>query len=432
VFRLDFVPPLDARGRFGQGLRRQGIRPPREHAMPGAGTDKTKSAPLVAGPIVILVEPQLGENIGAAARAMANFGLSRLRLVKPRDGWPSLEARRVAVGADAVLDDAGLFDTLEAAIADCVFVLATTARAHDQAKPVISPEAAARAMAPLVAAGDNVAILFGRERIGLEGDEVALADRIVTFPVNPAFASLNLAQAIVLMAYEWFKLAGGGALPFAMPQKSEPAPKEQLLAFFADLERELDAIEYFRPLDKRPTMVINLRNIFARMQPTQQDIQTLHGIVLAIAQGRKGPARGGVLDGEEARMLRALLAEHGGGRVAGERGPVRGLARLLRRNPTDGERALWDALVKDRRLAGCGFRRQTPVGHHIADMVSFPLRIVIDIVSETESAEAVKARAEKCTWLNEHGYRIVTVRAHELTADLGKVLDRIAAETTQS
>ena len=121
-------------------------------------------------------------------------------------------------------------------------------------------------------------------------------------------------------------------------------------------------------------MQINLRNIFTRMQPTQQDIQTLHGVIMAIAEGRKGPARGGVLDGEEAEMLRALLAEHGGGRVPSERGPVRGLARLLRRNPTEAERALWQALVNDRRFAGRGFKRQTPIGPHICDFVSFPLR----------------------------------------------------------
>jgi tRNA/rRNA methyltransferase len=392
-----------------------------------SGTDKTKRWTPEPGPIVVLVEPQLGQNIGAAARAMANFGLSRMRLVRPRDGWPNFEARRVAVGADVVLDEAAVFETLEAAIADCVLVLATTARAHDQAKPVISPEDAARAMAPLIAGGDNVAILFGRERTGLEGDEVALADRIVTFPVNPAFASLNLAQAVVLIAYEWFKLAGGGTLPFAMPQKSEFAPKEQLLAFFADLERELDAIEYFRPLDKRPTMVINLRNIFARMQPTRQDIQTLHGIVLAIAQGRKGPARGGVLDGDEAVMLRALLAEHGEGRVAGERGPVRGLARLLRRNPTEAERALWDALTKDRRLVGLGFKRQTPVGAHVADIVSFAQRLVVDIVPDTESAQAAAARATKLGWLTERGYRVIEVRAADIEADVAGVLNRIHA-----
>src|SRR5947209_16460084 len=271
--------------------------------MPGAGTDKTKTWIDAGGPIVILVEPQLGENIGAAARVMANFALRRLRLVKPRDGWPNMQARRAASGADRVLEEAELYDTLEAAIADCTLVLATTARAHDQAKPVISPQAAATLLAPRVAAGESVAVMFGRERYGLENDEVALADRIVTFPVNPAFASLNLAQAVAVIAYEWFKHASGGELPFTMPRKSEPARKQQIEAFFSNLEHELDAIEYFRPLDKRATMLVNLRNIFARMQPTPQGIQTLHGIDMALSQGRKGPARGGVLHSQEARNL---------------------------------------------------------------------------------------------------------------------------------
>ena len=281
--------------------------------MPGAGTDKTKRWIETPGPIVVLVEPQLGENIGAAARAMANFGLSRLRLVKPLQGWPNERARVMAAGADRVLDGAALFDSLDDAIGDCSFVLATTARNHDQAKPVVSAETAAAEMVPRVAAGESVAIVFGRERIGLENHEVALADRIVTLPVNPAFASLNLAQAVVVVAYEWFKRASGGELPFSMPEKSPPAPKQQLDAFFADLERELERVEFFRPEEKRGTMSVNLRNIFQRMAPTQQDIRTLHGVVNAIAQGRKGPARGGVLDAGEAQKLRDLIA--GGGRV---------------------------------------------------------------------------------------------------------------------
>src|SRR5258707_3090459 len=159
--------------------------------MPGAGTDKTKRWIEQPGPIVILVEPQLGDNIGTTARAMANFGLSRLRLIKPRDGWPNPRAYVAASGADRILDEAVLYDTVEAAIADCTYVLATTARAHDQAKPVLSPEAAARAMAPRVQGGESVGVLFGRERYGLENTEVALTDAIVTLPVNPAFASLN-------------------------------------------------------------------------------------------------------------------------------------------------------------------------------------------------------------------------------------------------
>ena len=393
--------------------------------MPGAGTDKTKRWRAGPAPVVVLVEPQLGENIGAAARAMANFGLSRLRLVKPRQRWPNDKARMMAAGADRILDEAVLFDGLPDALADCNFVLATTARAHDQAKRVVDAAEAAREMAPRIDAGETVAIMFGRERNGLENDEVALADRIVTLPVNPAFASLNLAQAVVIVAYEWFKLMGGDELPFAMPEKSPPAPKEQLLAFFASLERELEQVEFFRPPDKRETMQINLRNIVTRMQPSQQDIQTLHGVIMAIAQGRKGPARGGVLDGEEAAMLRALLAEHGGGRVPNERGPVRGLARLLRRNPTDAERALWEALTNDRRLAGRGFKRQTPIGQHICDFVSFPLRLVVEVVPPDESAAAAKTRADKYVWLKAREYRVLELTMREVETDMAGALKRI-------
>src|SRR6195256_1456132 len=395
--------------------------------MPGAGTDKTRNWIETPGPVIVLVEPQLGENIGAVARVMANFGLGRLRLVKPRDGWPSPHAQRSASGADRILDEAMLFDDLAAAIADCTVVLATTARAHDQAKPVIGPDEAAAFLAPHVAAGERVAVLFGRERYGLENAEVALADRIVTFPINPAFASLNLAQAVALVAYEWFKLASGGALPFTMPKKSELAGKDQVQAFFANLERQLDLLEYFRPEDKRATMLVNLRNIFARMQPTTQDIQTLHGIVAALTEGRKGPARGGVLDGEEATALRALLAEYGESRAPGEGGPGRGLARLLRRNPTEAERMLWDGLTKDRRFAGKGFKRQVPVGTHITDFVSFPQRVVIDLVPAVENDAAAKARRDRRAWLIERGYRVLDVDAAAGGSDLASVLDRVAA-----
>jgi tRNA/rRNA methyltransferase len=400
--------------------------------MPGAGTDNTKAWSDRGGPIIVLVEPQLGENIGAAARVMANFGLARMRLVKPRDGWPNLQARRSASGADRILDEAALYQSVEAAIADCTLVLATTARAHDQAKPVIAPEAAAREIAAHMAengpSGENVAVLFGRERSGLENHEVALADRIVTFPINPAFASLNLAQAVALIAYEWCKLVSGSELPFVMPRKSAPAGKEQLFAFFAGLERELDRVEFFRPPEKRATMLINLHNIFARMGPTQQDIQTLHGVVSAIVQGRKGPARGGILDGPEAVMLRTLLAEHGEGRVPKERGPVRGLARLLRRNPTDAERAFWSALTSDRRFAGLGFKRQVPIGQQINDFVSFALRVVIDVVPDEESAPAAKTRAERIDWLQQRDYRIIVIPVAQIEADLGGVLDRLAGD----
>jgi tRNA/rRNA methyltransferase len=369
----------------------------------------------------------MGENIGAAARAMANFGLSQLRLVKPRDGWPSMKAKRAASGADRILDEAQVFDTLEAAVADCTYLFASTARAHDQAKPVVDAKDAARIAVKQQAGGGTVGILFGRERNGLENDEVALADCIITLPVNPAFASLNLAQAVLVVAYEWFKRESDEVLPFGMPQKSGPAPRAQLLALFEGLERELERVEFFRPPEKRATMVINLRNIIHRMQPTQQDIQTLHGVIQALAQGRKGPASGGVLGGPEAELLRELLAEHGGGKVPSERTPVRGLARLLRRNPTDAERKLWDALVKDRRFAGRGFKRQVPVGPHIADFVSFPLRTVIDLVPDAESEAAARTRAEKRQWLDAHGYRVVEIRDAAVHAEAAAALDRLAA-----
>jgi len=394
--------------------------------MPGAGTDSTKQWVAPPGPRIVLVEPQIGENIGAAARVMANFGLSDLRLVRPRPAWPNEAARKMAAGADQILAQARLFDSLEAALADCTLVFATTARAHDQAKPVVGPEQAVRLLAERVGAGETVAVVFGRERYGLENDEIALTDQIMTFPVNPAFASLNLAQAVAIVAYEWFKHVGTG-LPFTMPQKSPPAAKQQLFAFFAKLERELERVEYFRPPDKRGVMQVNLRNIFHRMQPTRQDIQTLNGVITALAEGRKGPARGGVLDGPEAEALRRLLDEYNQGRVPGERGPVRGLARLLRRNPTDAERALWAALTGDRRFAGRGFKRQTPVGPHILDFVSFPLRIVLELVPEDESATAQQARKERGDWLRQRGYRVIEIKARDVATNISGVLDHVAA-----
>src|SRR5882724_9581300 len=354
--------------------------------MSGSGTDKTKSGRTLAGPVVILVEPQLGENIGMAARAMGNFGLTRLRIVNPRDGWPNVHARRAASGADHILDQVELFDTVEQAVADCTLLFATTARAHDLAKPVVGPGAAAQEMVGQINDGGTVGILFGRERYGLQNEEVGLANRIITFPVNPGFASLNLAQAVLLIGYEWFKLATAGALPFAM--------------------RELDKVEFLRPAEKRETMLVNLRNIFARMDPTKQDMHTLHGVVMAIAEGRKGPAKGGVLDGEQATRLRALLAEHGqGGAPADGSSTVRGLARLLRRNPTDAERILWQALTRDRRFAG-QFKRQTPVGRQIPDFVSFVHRLAIELVNPAESKTVVADRAVRKVWLEQRGYRV--------------------------
>ncbi len=392
-----------------------------------SGTDKTKALIDLAGPIVVLVEPQLGENIGMAARAMGNFGLTRLRLVKPRDGWPSMTAQRAAAGADHILNAVELFDTVEAAVADCSLLFATTARAHDQAKPVVGPDAAAVEMTGEIAQGGTAAILFGRERYGLQNEEVALANRIITFPVNPGFASLNLAQAVLLMGYEWFKHATGGALPYAMPERSERASNHQMQVFFDNLVAELDKVEFLRPPEKREVMLVNLRNIFTRMEPSKQDMHTLHGVVMAIAEGRKGPAKGGVLDGDGATRLRALLAEHTDGRTPSESGTVRGLARLLRRNPTDAERVLWQALTTDRRFAA-QFKRQTPVGRHIPDFVSFVRRVAIEIVNDGESETIARDRAARTAWLQERGYRVCALPARQIENDLATTLSLIESE----
>src|SRR3954454_4673360 len=393
-----------------------------------SGTDRTRTAADLAGPVVILVAPQLGENIGMAARAMGNFGLTRLRIVKPRDGWPNVSAQRAAAGADHILEKVELFDTVEAAVAGCTLVLATTARAHDQAKPVIGPRQAAQEIQREIAAEGEVGLLFGRERAGLLNEEVALSDRIVTFPVNPAFASLNLAQAVLLMGYEWFTLATADALPFTMPERSERASQHQMQAFFDNLVRELDKVEFLRPPEKRDTMLVNLRNIFSRMEPTKQDMHTLHGVVMAIAEGRKGPATGGVLDGGQATRLRALLAERGQDGQGGERGEsssMRGLAKLLRRNPTDAERILWKALTTDRRFAG-QFKRQTPVGRHIPDFVSFVKRVVIELVNAGESEVIAQDRAARKGWLEERGYRVCLLNAGDVERHVAGELDRIA------
>src|SRR5207244_8422541 len=176
-----------------------------------------------------------------------------------------------------------------------------------------------------------------------------------------------------------------------------------------------DDVEFLRPPEKRATMIVNLRNIFARMEPTKQDLQTLTGVVTALVEGRKGPAKGGVLNSEEAVRLRALLAEHGTGNGPADGGPMRGLARLLRRNPTDAERALWDALKNDRRFAG-QFKRQTPVGRQIPDFVSFPRRVAIELVAVDETDRVTTDRAERRRWLEARNYRVVDVAATDVDA----------------
>ncbi|NLH80582.1 MAG: RNA methyltransferase [Phyllobacteriaceae bacterium] len=235
-------------------------------------------------PAIVLVETQMGENIGAAARAMANFGLRDLRLIKPRDGWPNDKARAAASRGDAIIDEVRLFDTVEDAIADLELVFATTARAHDLAKEVESPAVAAQSLMVAARAGVASGILFGREKWGLTSDEVGLADRIVTIPVDPVFASLNIAQAVIILAYEWRRQVVGDPAwtPFVEKERSPQASKADLLALFDHLEGSLDAVEFFRPLSKRPVMVRNLRQIFQKARLSEQEVRTLRGVIAAL------------------------------------------------------------------------------------------------------------------------------------------------------
>jgi tRNA/rRNA methyltransferase len=237
-------------------------------------------------PIIILVEPQLAENIGMVARAMANFGLSELRLVSPRNGWPKKGAHSAASGAVHVLEGARLYDTAREAIADLNYVFATTARERGQMKRVFAPEAAMREAQGRIGEGQGVGILFGRERTGLENDEVSLADSIITFPVDPKFSSLNLAQAVLLVSYEWRKLATGGALPFSGEIRSPPAAREMLASFFDYVEAELEAVNFY-PEGKKPIMARNMRDIFHRLAMTEQEVRTLRGAIRALAEGRR-------------------------------------------------------------------------------------------------------------------------------------------------
>ncbi|ALN73137.1 RNA methyltransferase [Aureimonas sp. AU20] len=244
-----------------------------------AGTNRTDEN-LTEGPAIILVEPQLGENIGMVARAMANFGLADLRLVNPRDGWPNEKARASASRADHVIDAVTLYDTVEAAAADATYLLATTARPRYSVKPVRGPDDAAGQLRTRISGGQKAGILFGRERFGLSNEEVDLADEIVTFPVNPAFASLNIAQAVLLMSYEWMKSGlGEGAAPRFTAPEIVPAEKEILYRFFAHLEGSLDGAGYFFPPEKREVMVHNLRIMLTRAGFSGPELSTLHGVL---------------------------------------------------------------------------------------------------------------------------------------------------------
>jgi tRNA/rRNA methyltransferase len=257
--------------------------------------------PAAAGrsPAIILVEPQMGENIGAAARAMANFGLDDLRLVAPRDGWPNRKAKASASGADYILEAARLFSSTEAAVAELSFLYATTARARDLPKQVVGPRQAVGELRARAAAGQATGVLFGRERWGLKNEEIALADAIVTFPVNPKFASLNIAHAVLLMSYEWMAAGLDGDLPArgAVPAIDlTPAPKQHLVGLFEHLERALQPTGYFRTPEMKPTMLQNLRAILQRPGLTIAEIDVLHGVIVALER-RQQRERGESADG---------------------------------------------------------------------------------------------------------------------------------------
>lgn len=252
-------------------------------------------------PAVILVEPQLADNIGMVARAMANFGLDDLRLVAPRDGWPNEKARIAASGANYVIDDATAHPSLENALGDLTYVIATTARQRPLKKPVLTPEEAIAAMRERIARGERCGILFGRERNGLETGELANADALIMIPVNSRFASLNLAQAVLLLGYAWIRDSGRATLGRVTTYESPVsaglnlgtdrlAVKEELFGFLAHLESELDHHGFFNPLEKRPSVVQNLRTMFTRMSLTEQEVRTLRGIVATLSKG-KGHSR---------------------------------------------------------------------------------------------------------------------------------------------
>lgn len=264
----------------------------------------SESEPPVSPPVVILIAPQLGENIGAVARAMLNCGWTELRLVRPRDGWPSAAASASAAGADTVIDNARLFETTAEAVADLTAVFATTARPRHMVKAVIDPVEAARRLHDWGFVGGRPGLLFGGERSGLDNDDVALADTILTMPLNPDFSSLNLAQAVLVAAWSWRQhhlgltkpasdsANNGGADVWSHSGRRDvsPAPRNAVIGLFEHLEQALETAEFFKVPAMRPSMIRNLRSLILRAVPTEQEVRTLHGVVTALSDLRKGGA----------------------------------------------------------------------------------------------------------------------------------------------
>jgi len=257
----------------------------------------------VTAPAIVLVKPQLGENIGFAARAMGNFGLRDLRLVAPRDGWPNEKAMAAAAVAGVIVEEARVFDTVEAALGDLNFVLATTARSREMVKEVLSPETAAVALRKRAADDERTGVMFGAERSGLDNDAIALADAILTAPVSPAFASLSLPQAVLLFSYEWLKsdkphalgritTYDGPAVEGIAAPGTHPAMRAELFGLFEHLEGALDTAGFLKPPEKRPSMVRAMRNMFHRMHVTDQDVRTWRGIVSALTRTKRSQGDG--------------------------------------------------------------------------------------------------------------------------------------------
>ncbi len=244
-----------------------------------------------AMPAIILVRPQMGENIGAAARAMLNFGLTHMRLVAPRDGWPNERAGATASGAGRVIDAAMLCDSTAAALTGLTHVYATTARDRELVKPVLTAEAAMADARMRTAAGERVGILFGPERTGLENEDIVRANTLVRIPVNPDFASLNLGQGVLILAYEWLR-SGGVEAPATAALTDRPANAEERAHLIARLEERLDRAQFFWPEDRRASMLTVLRNMFSRFPLTETDIRTMHAVFRSLAERHPERRRG--------------------------------------------------------------------------------------------------------------------------------------------
>ncbi|MHA7887993.1 RNA methyltransferase [Roseicyclus sp.] len=245
-------------------------------------------SPSTAQPAFILVRPQMGENIGAAARAMWNFGLDRMRVIAPRDGWPNERAVALASGAGRLLDHAGLHEDVAAAISDCTYVFATTARPRGMTMPVVTPERAMQQARAILAEGGRVGVLFGPERAGLENDDIARANAIISVPVNPDFPSLNLAQCVLLCAYE-FRRAGDATPPEVMEMAgTDFATGAEVAALGDHMEARLEEAGFFFPPDKAESMRRNLRQVWGRLPLTRADVQTFHGILRQMVRWAEG------------------------------------------------------------------------------------------------------------------------------------------------